>query len=297
MAFKSIMCVVGGGGSDAVALNTALSLSHAFGGSLRIVYFSDYPVTPAAYSYGGSFGAGGLAQSTLESTKSFDLQKEIIASARKAAVGLAVQHGRKILDDSQAVAAEGEIRFKSTIDSVDVGLPNESRTVDLIVAGYDSRANDNLAPVLVALFHSSRPVMVVPRIPGAAFSDSAPKTIAVAWDGSQSASRAVREAIPLLHQASKVWILVTGDEVASADGASRAEIIAYLLVHGVEAQLAHPLKDGGNIGAVLLTEASNLGAELLVMGAYGHGHIAEMVLGGVTSDIVKHTHLPLFLVH
>jgi len=139
--------------------------------------------------------------------------------------------------------------------------------------------------------------MVVPRMPGAAFSDSAPKTIAVAWDGSPSASRAVREAIPLFHQASKVWILVTGDEVDTSAGASRAEIIAYLAVHGIDAQLAHPLQDGGDIGAILLTEAGNLGAELLVMGAYGHGHIAEMILGGVTSNIIKHTHLPLFLVH
>jgi nucleotide-binding universal stress UspA family protein len=141
-----------------------------------------------------------------------------------------------------------------------------------------------------ALFDTGRPVMVAPEKVPEVVGDS----VAVAWNGSREAASAIAGALPYIVEAAQVT-LVTEPQTNGADGA--ANLVAYLARHGVSTAIAE--MNGGNlaIGERLIATATVAGADLLVMGAYGHSRLRELVLGGATLSALKHPTLPLLMVH
>ncbi len=145
-----------------------------------------------------------------------------------------------------------------------------------------------------ALFDSGRPVLLVPGAPVADLGTA----VAIAWDRSCEAARAVGAALPLLTAASKVVIL-TAREMAGESGSEvePSELATYLALHGVDARTWAFVPGPGSLGSALLEEAGKAEANLLVMGAYGHSRLREMVLGGVTRSILADADMPVFLMH
>jgi len=121
----------------------------------------------------------------------------------------------------------------------------------------------------------------------------------VAWDGSLGAGRAVRAALPLLKDASRVAILQHVDEI-DVDAGSRADparLTSYLAAHDVAVDRVIQTH-GRNIGAALLEAADDYGAALLVAGAYGHARLREALFGGATrAFLAARTGPHLFLAH
>jgi nucleotide-binding universal stress UspA family protein len=150
------------------------------------------------------------------------------------------------------------------------------------------------------VLQSGRPILVVPPV-------SAPATIGhrvlVAWDQSREAARALTDALPILKRAERVWILTIGEAedtaAFAADGKDqRAErAVAYLAEHGVTAVPLHDTVNELDASEILLARASDSGADLLVLGAYGHSRLRELVLGGVTREILTHLTIPALLSH
>ena len=141
------------------------------------------------------------------------------------------------------------------------------------------------------LFRSGRPILFMPGKVGASF----PKTVAVAWNGSVEASRAVGNAIPLLTMAESVVVLYAGE---TPPGAPSAEYLsAYFTYHGIEAKLVEVEDKDSSTGEALLKKTHELGADLLVMGAYTRSRLRQMLLGGVTSYMLEHADLPVFMSH
>jgi len=165
------------------------------------------------------------------------------------------------------------------------------RLCDLIaVPRPDHEQNLGFNTLYAALMNTGRPVMMCP--------DGAPKRpvlehLAIAWNGSIEASRAVALGIDLVQKAGQVTILTAG---GAPDGADAADLIAYLAVRGVKAG-HRPLKGSGDIGARLLSGAAEAGASALLMGAYSHSRGRESLFGGVSQHIVDHARLPTVLVH
>jgi hypothetical protein len=135
-----------------------------------------------------------------------------------------------------------------------------------------------------ALFATSSPVLVVP--PG--FEGPTGNVIAIAWKDDDRAPKAVRASLPLLCQAREVHVLC-------AD--ARASVPPILAEHGIEAE-AHRVPDGPDAtGDRILRTAHQLGADLLVMGAFAHGEWRERMFGGVTRTMLADSDLPVLMRH
>ncbi len=173
------------------------------------------------------------------------------------------------------------------------------RAADLIVA---SQADPDWemsglfdAPERLAL-ESGRPVLVVPYAGG--FGEIG-KRIMVAWSGKREGARAVFDALPLLKTADTVTLLcVVGKD---ADGESGqlpgAEVAASLARHGVKVTIKKSISDEIGVGDEILARLADDSSDLLVMGAYGHSRLREMVFGGVTRQILRHMTVPTLMSH
>lgn len=169
-----------------------------------------------------------------------------------------------------------------------------ARVSDLTVFARAGEDYDHELPPSLdsVLFASGRPVLVVPPRPVSVLG----KVVAVAWNRSAEAARAVTAALPLLAAAETVVVL--GANEARKD-AEPSECAAFLAGHGIAAQTWAFTPSLDSIGESLSAEAKKAKADLLVMGAYGHSRLREMVLGGATRGILgrKDETLPVFLMH
>lgn len=172
------------------------------------------------------------------------------------------------------------------------------RAADLIVASQSDSTWD-MAPVLdfpdrLAL-ESGRPVLVVPA--HGSFRNTG-RSIAVAWNGSRESARAAFDALPLLQDAEVVSIIVVGDMLPASVGVAGAHALASALArHGVRVAVREETRDHMGIGEALLEGAAAAGADLLVMGGYGHSRFRELVFGGATRHVLRHMTLPTLLSH
>jgi nucleotide-binding universal stress UspA family protein len=173
------------------------------------------------------------------------------------------------------------------------------RAADLIVASQSDPDWEMSglfdAPERLAL-ESGRPVLVVPY--AGRFGEIG-KRIMVAWSGKREGARAVFDALPLLKSADKVTLLcVVGRD---ADGESGqlpgVEIAASLARHGVKVTVRKTLADEVGVADEILARLADEGSDLLVMGAYGHSRLREMVFGGVTRHILRHMTVPTLMSH
>jgi nucleotide-binding universal stress UspA family protein len=149
------------------------------------------------------------------------------------------------------------------------------------------------------LTKTDRPVLLSAIAP-AKFAANA----AIAWDGGASASHAVMGAMPFLRRAQSVTVLRVGadrkddgEKYAFGRRATMAELRDYLALHGVTCAEREFDRGTKNTGEVLLDAALSCGADLLVMGGYGHSHLREAIFGGVTAHIRWHAELPVLMVH
>lgn len=136
-----------------------------------------------------------------------------------------------------------------------------------------------------ALFATGRPVLIVPAGGAADFGDE----VAIAWKDDGHAAKAALSGMPILRRARRVHVLRAGE--------ASAELPAILRDHSVAAKLHIAPAGDGSTGEKLLALAHALGADMLVMGAYGHGEWREALFGGVTRHVQTHADLPVFMQH
>lgn len=128
------------------------------------------------------------------------------------------------------------------------------------------------------------------------------ENVLIAWDASREAARAVHDALPILRRARFVTIQVVqhghNENLDSLDAPEGIDLAAYLARHGVSASFATmPHVSGMSVGASLLSRLSDVHADLLVMGAYGHTRVQERVLGGVTRTMLETMTVPVLMSH
>lgn len=160
---------------------------------------------------------------------------------------------------------------------------------DIIVAARPAE-DDRLArqAFRAALFGTDRPVLVVPPGLTAAFGSC----VALAWRDEKRAVRAVIPALRFLTAAEQVHVLV-----GVRKGAERPTMPRILLEHGIRADLHVLPIEAGPFGRTLLDTMHQLSADLLLMGAYAHSPLRELILGGVTRYMLTHADRPVFMRH
>ena len=186
-----------------------------------------------------------------------------------------------------------------------VGYPSEitalhGRYADLIVLGQPDPDDTQAAlfrplpeEVVLAV---GRPILVVPY---AGNWGEIGRRVLVGWDSSREATRAINDAIPLLAGAESVTVIAV-DPAGGPAGHGEvpgADIALHLARHGVKATIEATVSAGIGAGNALLSRASDLEADLLVMGAYGHSRVRELLLGGATRTVLESMTLPVLMAH
>jgi nucleotide-binding universal stress UspA family protein len=120
--------------------------------------------------------------------------------------------------------------------------------------------------------------------------------VAICWDGSRPAARAVKDAMHFIAHAEAVDILAV-NEIDDSGEPSSAELAAYLARRNVTTSVHRLTAERGTIPDILISAATDCGANLMVMGGYGHARWREAIFGGVTRGILKSTTIPLLMSH
>lgn len=168
-----------------------------------------------------------------------------------------------------------------------------ARYFDLAVMGWEP--NNPTARMIAEgmIFGAGRPVVVLP--------DSASPTriehIAIAWDGSRVAARALADAQPFLAHASKVHVLTVVGEKPLDPTVDGERLAVSLRRRGLNADFAAINAEDGPIATTLQNQAIERGADLLVMGGYGHSRVRDFVLGGATDGVLADLRMPILMSH
>jgi nucleotide-binding universal stress UspA family protein len=283
-----------------------------------LVYLDDTPASPprleAALALAGRLGARLtalclVAEPYLRGAGGrhlpADLIREHLAHAEAAAE--AVLAAAREAAGRHGTALETR-REAGSLDRLPQLLARHARHADLTVVGRANAEVGGAEDALLAeaaFMDSGRPALVVPP-PGDGGADgvsawSLPSRRAVvAWDGSREAARAAGDAVPLLRLAGEVLVLVVDGRDAAARPGERpgAGIAAHLARHEVRAEVREVASDGaGSVGEAILARARDEGADLVVMGGYGHSRLREMMLGGTTRHVLERTTVPVLLSH
>ena len=171
-----------------------------------------------------------------------------------------------------------------------------ARYADLAVVARPDPARQTAGPpglVESLVLTSGRPVIVLPPRSTA----SRLSRILIGWNAGREAARAVADALPLLIRAAAVEVLVIDSERRRGDHGQEpgADIARYLARHGAQVEVRRLSSDGEDVGRLLLSQAAAFGADLLVMGAYGHARLNELIFGGVTRTALHDADLPVLM--
>ena len=271
--YKSILAISEGGPDAAMSFRLAARIAELFGGTVDAVHFSEHhrhdaDIATQSMPFLKRLSDDRLKARAEESRRAFG---ELIAS----------------LEDSTFTGKED-----MTLDE----LVHLGRFASLVVIGRPGADDENISPATVkaAIYDCARPVVIAPPD----LKRGPVTSVVVAWNGSLQAARAVGAALPFLKRAGRVTVMVA-DTVPDDVGAPL--LMRRLGRHGIAATLdtaRFGALTGRGRGRAVLAYSRDKGADLLVMGAYGHGELSNFLgLGGATAKVVASCPIPLLLAH
>jgi nucleotide-binding universal stress UspA family protein len=174
-----------------------------------------------------------------------------------------------------------------------------ARHADLVILGQEEPEAPSALPRHLTedvVLSAGRPALVVPYI-GAG--KTLGRRVMIAWDTGRESARAVNDALPILQQAEAVTVLSVNPRpgVDLHGEEPGADIALHLTRHGVKVEVQQTQVEEINVGDTILSRLADLGVDLLVMGAYGHSRLREVVLGGVTRTLLESMTVPVLMSH
>jgi nucleotide-binding universal stress UspA family protein len=288
MGIKTILVAASGGTATGGAIDIACRLAQRFRAHLEGYHARlDIPGAAAALGEGAALGPTGMIVESMLAEG-----KAAASDARSLFATILARHTIALDEWPGPVECRASATWREETGYAPALVAKRARFFDLAVLGRSERAigephTDTIEQVLA---WCGRPVLLAPANLGA----SVGRTVAIAWNGSPEAVRALTASLPLLSGAEAVWLI--SSQVDDPD--STASAMEYLARHGVGA--AHcdlPDRPGRHIGSLLLDAARSCDADLLVMGGYGRAPWREIVFGGATPEALRETAMPLLLMH
>jgi nucleotide-binding universal stress UspA family protein len=281
MSYKDLLVVLGSEPASRGRIDLAAALAERFAAHLVGLYPLQIPEAPSYFGYYDPTLLDPFFRELREKSQ------EVCAKEREA-----FEHAASL----RGLSAEWRM--------VDAGAESDpalhARYADLTILGQldPDRGDYELMrprPEHVTLA-SGRPILVVPY---AGHYETVGRRVLIGWTATREAARAVNDAMPLLAGAEIVTVLtIDAREGPDAHGElPGADISLHLARHGVKAEIERTVSAGIPAGDVLLSRAADLGADLLVIGAYGHSRVRELLLGGVTRSILQSMTLPVLMSH
>lgn len=280
MAYKTISVVVTEKGADGPTLKAAAEMAFREDAHLDVHCIG---VDPARYEP----MPVGTAVAVLEYGA---------AEARAQAEALLDWALTQLPPDMTKLAIEPVVIPQMGIDTLVARL---ARYSDLIVATkpYGKGRSPLHVSVLEAeLFATASPVLIVPEDAASAMGPF--KRVVCAWNESSESFNAIRLALPILQAADKVDLVMVDPPSHSPERSDPGGSITLMLArHGVKAEVSILARTLPRIYDVMDRFAEEHGADLIVMGAYGHSRFRESILGGATRDMLEQTNRPLLMAH
>lgn len=248
---------------------------------------------------GQRFGAHVFAQFCVDPTiASLQLAiSESPAALFETQEGAALGRARRWFDEG-AGQAGAATWLETEGDDAGEAFLRQARSADLVIVGAHEAPPERepSAPAWLVesvLLHSGRPMLLVPSGKPTWRDDA---DVLVGWNGSAQAARALAAALPWLHAARRVHLLVSRESADASEG-DGLEVGGALARHGIDAVVHRERGDEGDAGPLLARRAAELGAGLLVMGGYGHARMQERILGGATAFMLRAAPLPVLMAH
>jgi nucleotide-binding universal stress UspA family protein len=287
---KSILVPIGGSGSDAALLETALAAARPVAAHLRFLHIRVGLGQAAQYTPHVAFVSGPALQDALHDldAQSRDRSTRAIAHVSEfcARSGVAVGEAPARAETVTASCQEEE---GDAIERVVF----HARHNDLIVVGRPTKPN-GLPPDFLELLimRSGRPVLIASASPVTTVTD----TVMVCWRESADAARAVTAAGPFLDHAKRLVFVGVAENGAVTEAALN-EVMCRFAWSGISTEVQIIPPNGRPVQDMLADAARTCRADLIVAGAYGRSRLAEAVFGGCTQSFIRHCDRPVLLMH
>jgi nucleotide-binding universal stress UspA family protein len=266
MSYRTIVVELQADRLPAARLAAARALARRFGASLVGMHVMPPPFVPALWEGGGAVYLG----------------PEIIATQTKA---IQETNERVKALFEEICGADPAAMWREEEGEPSRRVAEAARSADLVITTSAQAASDAASGLAEGLLTAAGvPVLVLPPN----YVGDGGRTALVGWDGSREATRAIHAALPFLEEARSVVLCAVGEPA----GTGLDDAALMLRRHGVQVEPERVNGSDSDAGAVLLARAATHGAELLVMGAYGHTRLREFVFGGATRDVLGKAVLP-----
>lgn len=280
MTYKTIAVYAEGGDAGASRNEATFDLARRFGARL----------------VGISFAAKSSPPLTDDVALSIDVWRQALKQWEAEAKSVA-----KEFEDAGRAAGVDEIEGRHATGGPDLALnfATHARYADLAVISAPRGSETPLAcekALQAALFDSGRPVLVLPPD---GVDGPIGRRVLLAWDAGREAARSSAAALPFLTGAGLVRIAVANTYFGAMRHGDEpgADAARWLAAHDVGVEVTSVATRSTSVGEALLNEAASFGADLIVMGGYGHSRLMEAVFGGVTGHMLAESEIPLFLAH
>lgn len=293
---KNLLAPFGGRDDEANALEVAFSLAEVFAAQVQVLHVSPDPKNFMAAAY---VGMGVPAPSFDSITKDIEKHNEANQKSAKEKYQKAIEEHIIDHDDEVVSSDRASTSFRTAIGNAGDIVAIKGRLADLIIMSRTIKevSIDYESAMIGALFNTGRPVLFIP--PGDIHKDIDLRVV-IAWNGSAQAARAVASAMPLLRRslnATKVYALTVNTGESKNFPITPQELCLYLKQHGIEAEIILADDKGLATPVEILSEAKTLDAGMIVMGAFSHSRMREMILGGVTNFMLDNADIPVFMAH
>ncbi|MBW7849417.1 MAG: universal stress protein [Rhodospirillales bacterium] len=284
--FKTMLVAASDQVTSRSPMETAFLVGDAFGSHVKVMHVRTDPTS--AVPLVGEGMSGAMVEEMIDAAEA-QSQERAAATKRTFEQLCSV---RQIEMAGEPPATKLTATWREEVGREEDMIARCGRLYDLIVVGrpLPDRELPSIMTLNAGLMETGRPLLVAPPEPPAAIG----RTIAVAWNGSAEAARAIAMAMPFLHRAEKI-IVLSAKEMDDAFLAP-SYMAGYLAWHGLAAT-SHTFPGAHNTGETLWNEVRASGADMLVMGAYTHSRLRQLILGGVTRYMLHNATIPLFLSH
>ncbi len=289
MTVASILAVLDGASGSGSVLKAGLALGRDHEAVVDLLHV-EVEVKDSLPLFGEG-ASGAMVEQVIDSIRAGAQARS--AEARRLYETDCVKAGLPVIgEDETPKPGAFAVRFCHVVGREVDEVTRRGRLSDLVVIAKPSPEREGADSTILeaAMFETGRALLMVPPDLPEPFGDN----VAVAWDGSREAARAVAAALPILRRAGRVEIMTaqTGSVAAKP-----SELGHYLARHGIESKTWSFTPGRDPIGTELMIQCAEAGADLLVMGAYGHSRFREMVLGGATRGIIANAALPVLMAH
>ncbi len=278
-AIKSILLHL----DDSPACATRLRASNALAETLDAKVKALYAVLPAFMQYAMAYSAGAEVAPLMQA---FEQERR---ARTRALFDATVGNGTaKLLT---------RVEWDECVGEPSQAFARQALVADLLVlgqrvdpAGHPTGVTGDFNETV--LLASGKPGLVIPSIYKA---EPIGRIVLVAWKPTREAARALSAALPLLQLAQQVHVAMWSEPGTDQD--SGPDVEASLRRHGITAVMHRDVARGRDVGELLLSRAADLGADMLVMGCYGHTRAREWALGGASRSVLRAMTVPALMAH